>query len=604
MRFRLLLPALAVAALGCTDSAPTEGTDDTSEPPAFSVATPQRAATLQEGTMEVSPVSITGQACHPDDFITELVVNGVDMPVSGTQRCEAFELSQESRWGMSVISGRVEAESGPPGYLAQSYLRSPTYFAPAAAPDPEAQVEHALFVQLNQEAIDDGDRQDIDDMATLLWLAAGGVDLSSVIDPSTPIASASGWDIYVTGLTHDQPALSLTAIDGGLHLVYVIGNLSMPLVFDCTCSFPCECWVAGGDGTGTAQIGSVNTDSDIMLSLGEGGSANAVFVNTVTQISDLDISADQWWLDFLLSVVEASIVDGLVVDLEVQMSQMMEVQAAPLIEDAIASFRLPETVALPGGDLSLGVESALSWLEFAAGYGQLALKVQVVPPALGHAARQGAIEAGGAPPSFDAGPPIAAGLKDDLLNQFFWAAWQAGTFDLSDIAIGQGVTISTFAHLPPVVMPGESVDQIEIAIGDLQIDATVDPDLIQGAGGLSQPVEVDLYVSALATLSLGVDPGGGRVTVVDPTVETWVQVAAAEGVPDPQAAATPVMALAEALLPYLLEELFTALPFPELDLSGIEGVPPGTTLEASFGSIDRQGRYHRLSGSLEQGGGN
>jgi hypothetical protein len=110
---------------------------------------------LMQGTMDPSPVSISGQACHPDDFITELLVNGVDISVSGAQRCEAFELSQESRWGMSVISGRVEAESGPPGFLAQSYLRSPAYFAPAAAPDPEAQVEHALFVQLNQEAIDD-----------------------------------------------------------------------------------------------------------------------------------------------------------------------------------------------------------------------------------------------------------------------------------------------------------------------------------------------------------------------------------------------------------------------------------------------------------------
>ncbi len=603
MRFWLLPPALAVLSLplGCSDSAPTEGTDDVSEPPAMSVAAPQRAAMLMQGTMDPSPVSISGQACHPDDFITELVVDGVDIPVSGAQRCESFELSQEGRWGMSVISGRVEAESGPPGYLAQSYLRSPTYFAPAVAPDPEAQVEHALFVQLGQEAIDDGDRQDIDDMATLLSLATGGIDLSALIDPTTPIAQEAGYDIYVTGLSHDQPSLSLLAIEGGLHFVFLIQNLTLPLVFDCPCEFPCDCWWAGGDGTGTAHIGAVNTESDISLSLGAGGEPNVIFQNVVTQISDLDITSDNWWTNMLMTVVEVFIVDVLVADLENELNTMMAVEAAPLIEEALASFRLPEAIALPGGDLSLGVVSGLSWLEFTTGYGQIGLQAQVVPPTLGHAAGQGAIQAGGAPPSFAAGPPIAAGLKDDLLNQFFWAAWQAGAFDLSEVAIGQGVTISTFAHLPPVVMAGQSGDQIEIGIGDLQIDATVDPDLIQGAGGLTQPVDVELYVSALATLSLGVDAGG--LTVVDPNVETWVQVTAAEGVPDPQAAATPVMALAEALLPFLLGELFTALPFPELDLSGIEGVPPGTILEASFGAIDRQGRYHRLSGSLEQGGG-
>lgn len=599
MRFRLWLPALAVAvlSLGCDDDAPTEGHDVVGEPPAISVTAPQRAAMLQQGTMDASPVSVTGQACHPEDFITELVVNGVDMPVSGAQRCETFELSQESSWGMSVISGRVEAASGPTGYLAQSYLRSPTYFAPAAAPDAEAQVEHALVVQLNQEAIDDGDRQDIDDMATLLWLATGGIDLSSLIDPTTPIAQAAGYDIYVTALSHDQPTLSLLAVNGGLHFVYVIRNLTLPLFFDCPCEFPCDCWWLGGDGTGTARIAAVDTESDIMLSLGPGGSPNVIFQNVVTQISGLDISADQAWTDMLLSVVEAFIVGGLVADLEVELSQMMAVQATPLIEEAIASFRLPESVALPGGDLSLTIESGLSWLEFASGYGQLGLQVQVVPPALGHAAAEGAIQAGGEPPSFDAGYALGAGLKDDLLNQFFWAAWQAGTFDLSEVAVGQGVTISTFAHLPPVVMPGESGDQIEIGIGDLQIDATVDPDLIEGAGSLSQPVEAQLYVSALATLSLGVDAGG--LTVVDPTVETWVQVTAAEGVPDPQAAATPVMEYAEALLPYLLGELFAALPFPELDLSGLEGIPPGTTLEVNFISVDRQGRYHRLTGGFE-----
>ncbi len=599
MRFRLWLPALAVAvlSLGCDDDAPTEGHDVVGEPPAISVTAPQRAAMLQQGTMDASPVSVTGQACHPDDFITELVMNDQTLPVSGGRLCEAFELTQESRWGMSVISGRVEAESGPTGHLAQSYLRSPTYFAPAAAPDAEAQVEHALVVQLNQEAIDDGDHQDIDDMATLLELATGGIDLGSLIDPSTPIASEQGWDIYVTGLSHDQPTLSLLAINGGLHLVYVIGNLNLPIVFDCTCTFPCACWMAGGDGTGSVHIDAVNTESDIMLSLDAGGSPNAVFANTVTQINNLDITADQAFLNFMLSIIEAFIVDGLVADLEVELSQMMAVQAAPLIEDAIAGFRLPENVALPGGDLSLTIESGLSWLEFASGYGQLGLQVQVVPPALGHAAAEGAIQAGGEPPSFDAGYALGAGLKDDLLNQFFWAAWQAGTFDLSEVAVGQGVTISTFAHLPPVVMPGESGDQIEIGIGDLQIDATIDPDLIEGAGSLSQPVEAQLYVSALATLSLGVD--AGRLTVVDPTVETWVQVTAAEGVPDPQAAATPVMEYAEALLPYLLGELFAALPFPELDLSGLEGIPPGTTLEVNFISVDRQGRYHRLTGGFE-----
>lgn len=600
MRFRPLLSALAVAslAMGCSDDAPTDGSDTIGEPPAISVATPQRAAMLQQGTLGPSPVSISGQACHPDDFITELAVNGIDIPVFGAQRCESFELDQESRWGMSVISGRVEAESGPTGHLAQSYLRSPTYFEPATAPDPGTQVEHALFIQLNQEAIDDGDRQDIDDMATLLELATGGIDLGSLIDPSTPIASEQGWDIYVTGLSHDQPTLSLLAINGGLHLVYVIGNLNLPIVFDCTCTFPCTCSLAG-DGTGSVHIDAVNTESDIMLSLDAGGSPNAVFANTVTQIYNLDIAADQAFLDFMLSIIEAFIVDGLVADLEVELSQMMAVQAAPLIEDAIASFKFPESITLPGGGPSLAVESGLSWLEFAPGYGQLGLQVQVVPPTLGHAAGQGAIEAGGAPPTFEPGPAFAAGLKDDLLNQFFWAAWQAGTFDLNDVALAQGLSISTVAHLPPVVMPGETGDQIEIGIGDLEIDATIDPELIQGAGSASQPVEAEIYVSALATLSLGVDAGTGSLTVVDPTVETWVQVTAAEGLPDPQAAAAPVLDYAEALLPYLLGELFAALPFPELDLSGIEGVPPGTILRVSFSSIDRQGRYHRLSGSFE-----
>jgi hypothetical protein len=141
--------------------------------------------------------------------------------------------------------------------------------------------------------------------------------------------------------------------------------------------------------------------------------------------------------------------------------------------------------------------------------------------------------------------PVGTGLKDDLINQLLWAAWQAGAFDLSDATIGTGVVVSTNALLPPVVMPGETGSQIEIGLGDIHITATLDPGVVAGT---SEPVQAEMFLSASVNTQLDFDEATKRLVLVSPTVETWVQVTDAEGLSAPQGAGPPVAAAMETVV--------------------------------------------------------
>jgi hypothetical protein len=72
----------------------------------------QPGAFLQQGTLESSPVDITGTACHVRYPITQLEVAGVNVPVAGTNLCEPFTVTQQSRWGLSIITGTARRARG------------------------------------------------------------------------------------------------------------------------------------------------------------------------------------------------------------------------------------------------------------------------------------------------------------------------------------------------------------------------------------------------------------------------------------------------------------------------------------------------------------
>ncbi|NIR41444.1 MAG: hypothetical protein GWN07_36855, partial [Actinobacteria bacterium] len=86
---------------------------------------------------------------------------------------------------------------------------------------------------------------------------------------------------------------------------------------------------------------------------------------------------------------------------------------------------------------ALVVDSQLDDLAIGDGYAELGLAVQLYPGSLRgplDPAGPGAIAGDGGPPVFqETGHGVALALKDDVLNQVLWAAWQAGAFDLEEL---------------------------------------------------------------------------------------------------------------------------------------------------------------------------
>ena len=91
-----------------------------------------------------------------------------------------------------------------------------------------------LGIYLDQEALDDKDLTDgNDDLATIVQAAVANLDLSTLFDPNAPIASESGYNIYLTDLMVTSTTASLDAIDDGLRLDSLQTILG-ELFFDCT----------------------------------------------------------------------------------------------------------------------------------------------------------------------------------------------------------------------------------------------------------------------------------------------------------------------------------------------------------------------------------
>ncbi len=318
-------------------------------------------------------MAVSGEACHAAFPITSLVVNGTALPVSGDQLCEGFALDQLSLWGMSLLTASAENAVGNGASVVQSFLRSPSFFAKALEHDNDARVEHALLAQLNQEAIDDGDRQDVDDLATVAQMA-----LESGLDP---FPAAGAWLGSVTTLctyeveldgavTHGPSAVELTAIQGGLGLAYVIPDILVPLHFTKQ-STDFLCLALPATLMATAEMTALSLEGDVLIDLAADGSLSVVLYNADAQISDLDITLPgvlgflvNWLVDFFESDIAAG--------MEEQIAQELQ-GVTEVFQTILAGQTLPETIDLPFGGITLSVASGLDLAEFAPGYGRLGL---------------------------------------------------------------------------------------------------------------------------------------------------------------------------------------------------------------------------------------
>jgi hypothetical protein len=222
-----------------------------------------------------------------------------------------------------------------------------------------------------------------------------------------------------------------------------------------------------------------------------------------------------------------------------------------------------------------------------------------------------AIRKSGARPSFSATSyEFGMGIKDDMFNQILWALWYGGGLDIDAETMAGiiggtgfgGIDMSLFFETPPVAMPGREGWELQLGIGDAYVDANVDLAALFGGGsGGAGQLHVGLYLSTIMGGTLDINSANELVVSLDPDPQIYVQVVDIDD-PGYQAVMSDVFVeILRLILPNLISSVLSSFPIPEIDLSGIANLPPGTDATWSFtnATIQRQSDYYVITGSLQ-----
>ena len=555
--------------------------------PQIDVDFPPRAATLDgnDNTIEVTGTVTSGAA-----DIVSLQLNGEDVDVGADG---SFSHSFAAQTGGNTLVFETEDALEVTRRRVQSFLWSPSYRLPTTPDDGIA--EEALALYLDQESLDDGDHTPPpDDVATLLNIILGGIDIEQFIDPSTPIASNAGYNVYLTTIAYDSTDVTLTAIDGGIHLQGSLLDVTGDLIFDCTIP---ACQLAGGDGTGDMSITSVSVDSDLMISVDGDNQLVVTSENTETTVVGLDINSDNAWTNFLITIIEPFILGGIVADIEAELTNQVSSLLGPALSEAFNSLTPATTLAFPNlADAMQPIEVDLVTDFYSTDFHDGVAPPNPSPPDGGVIMLRGGAYAAnvvtpyknlGIPDRFGCGTgdsidvtrvsPIEIGLTDDLLNQLLFGAWRGGLLEL-DLppelldtgGLVEDLVVQVSGMLAPTASDCGPDGEVRVHLGDLRVDATMT------VGG--NPVSFTSYSSMLANLEFTPTGSGAEITIADvETIETELTVEQDDQI-DQEFAFTQLLEtqLVDGVIASISEAGLGAVELPEIDVSALVGLPPGT----------------------------
>jgi hypothetical protein len=559
--------------------------------PTIDVTFPPRGATIA-GAAGSPTVTVTGTVTSGLGAITSLTLGGEPVTVAADG---SFSHDVDVQVGGNVLVFDTEDDAGNTRHRVQSFLWSTGYRKPMTPPD--APVPEGLGFWLDQESLDDGDHSlPVDDLATALELALGTFDTNQFASAETPIASEVGYDVYLTSLQLGGATVGLQGADGGIALDAQLSNITGDLLFDCT-NFGCE--LAGGDGTGGLSVAAVRVTGTLILTADTNHQLAATLVNVdaIVNPDDVEIWSNNGWTDFLLTIVEVFIHDQLVADLEGALEEQVQSTLGPALADGLAALTLATTFEFP----NLGNARKSIPVDLAADFASTSFHDGAAPPN-DSPPRGGAVvlRAGGYPAlavsEYDnlgvpdragcgMGPqtltipraaPLEISLADDTLNQLLFAGWRGGLleFPLGGIDGGgliEDLQVDVSGMLAPTVSDCNATQTLLATIGDIAIDATFT------IGG--NPVEFQAYTTLVVNVELSASENGIVLGLTEvERVETELTTDDANIPMESNYVELLEAQLVDGLLGQLGDTGFGAISLPQIDLSAMLGLPPGTAV--------------------------
>jgi hypothetical protein len=594
-----------------------------STPPEVAFTEPARASMLEQS----SSVALSGYAADELSPIDALEVNGALQRTSARRR-EIFSLAYDARFGLSVPYAVAVDACGNTGYATLPFLRSDAYAPITTLPLDPGSSGTALALQLSQTFVDDSDRTDIDDLATVGQLAVNGIDLDAMVAAGTVLAAraadtgCSDYDDYYVDwgfalsrhsstshalLLGDVAVESLDILDDGLSFAMTVRDLSFPLRVVAqvvTCIAGEALWVSLPID---AEFGfeRMHVGGELYATLEVAGVRSALF-DTAGLYLDLDCGV----LDVVCDLATGAILAAAETTIEAAVVALIEEMASAVLTERLTALEIARSIPLVeplAGELQ--VLATLSDIRFAEDALAVSLTTQIYTEDRGLPYRRpirGAAALGGSLPTADAAAgSFAIAVKLDLLNQALWAVWFAGVLEIPDLAAVAGdrmpenSSASISAELPPILMPGEGGNLLELGLGDLRVIASIDAGRLMYGAGASEVVDVEMSVSLVAGAELVLEEGGNKIRLeTDSDPEIYFEIDVINDLEYGDFVAAKVSDLVMSELPAILSEALQAVELPTLDMGAVPGVPADTTWGLRAPSISYETGYLTFAGEV------
>ncbi len=481
------------------------------QPPTLAINSPARAA-MVTSSGDVRVQGLVEDATSP---IRSIKVNGAEQ-LAAPVASYPIDVAPSGRWGLNVVEAEATDSCDNTATLSQSYLRSPEYRPAVTAASTAARVARGQGLRLAQAAIDDDDRTDVDDAATLLQrllelsLSDAMADATSgeVITSSLPGCPGVGYIVRFgdAGATLTAPRVDeITLRTGGTRQIVSAQRVTVPVRVE-------QITRIGIPLTGCVET-RLPASAEVRVAFSSDSTSSAAVLNGRIELSMPTMSVTLSNLQIISTGIQVlddiltSVIGLATASIETNLEQHLKALIPPALETFFnAPLTVSGTIASGPFDATLTAVAGVDGLQIAAAASTQTVYTQIHPAAIGtpHPSL-GAIARPTVAANVAANPgPVTYFIDDNLINEGLWSLWHSGAFELPDVLGFSESTLSVSALLPPVLMPSAQPGEIVVGFGELDVALTL-PSLPDATPPVTGPVVVDAYVSHVLEASIAYD---------------------------------------------------------------------------------------------------
>jgi len=447
--------------------------------PIIVVDYPPRAATLN---VSDPTIVVTGSIKSGAGPITTATLNGTALSVAADGK---FSLPMASKPGGNTIVIQATDSLGSSKKHVQSYLWSTTYFKPDITVPASGMVDPGLAFYLSQQVIDDGDHSaPYNDLASIFELYLQNMDINGLL-PS-PAYSGSGYDLYLTNLTHGPATVSLKSQPGSLHMIATIPNLKADLQANG------QHWYTP-DFSGKMSMTSIVIEADVVPKVTASHQVDVTMENVKVTINGVAVDVAGWagWiLDPILKLVMPSFKG----QIETAFKDQIASAIGPALGKAFSALAFNTSFGISkldgsGDKIALALKTDFSTIDMAD------IGTTFFLRAAAYAAKATPYDNLGVPGRIACGAgvqklvvlqesPLELVIADDTFNQMLYSAWNGGLLEfpvppsmLGSVDLGSyGVTdlkLKLSAMLAPTMADCNAASEVVAHVGDLRVDASL-----------------------------------------------------------------------------------------------------------------------------------